>query len=211
MIAKNLLIDKTGQIPENIKSNFMSILRKIYTLISDLIESVVITGAIVVSIYFFLFRPFQVSGNSMFPNFKNGEYTLTKVNFLMKFTPLKRGDVIVFKSPANDEKDFIKRVIGLPKDKISIQNGYVFVNNQRLDESIYLPPDFKTYPQKFLQEGEEIEVPENSYFVLGDNRSFSSDSRDWGFVAQEKIIGKSFYVYWPLSKTRTIQSVNYNL
>jgi signal peptidase I len=188
----------------------MPILRKIYTILIDLVETLVIAGAIFVVIYAFLFRPFQVNGQSMFPNYDNGEYILTNL-IALRFKTVERGDVVVFESPVNEEKDFIKRVIGIPGDEVMIKAGYVFVNGIKLDESEYLPSDYRTYGGVFLTEGETVVVPDNSYFVLGDNRNFSSDSREWGFVSRNKLIGESFFVYWPITDMRFVQHAEYNI
>lgn len=186
----------------------MSPARKVYSLFLDLVETIVIAGAIFVVVYAFLARPFQVSGQSMFPTFKNNEYVLTNI-IGIKFGKISRGDVIVFKSPVDKEKDYIKRVIGLPDDVVALKNGKVYVNNTQLDESAYLSPDYKTGGETFLSDGSEVTVPEGAYFVMGDNRDFSSDSREWGFVTTDKIIGKSAVVYWPPPAFRFVPGVNY--
>ena len=188
----------------------MPILRKLYTILIDFVETLVIAGAIFVVIYAFILRPFQVNGQSMFPNYHNGEYILTNL-LTLKIGQPKRGEVIVFQAPVDNEKDFIKRVIGLPGDKVMITNGTVFVNGLKLDESEYLPADYKTYGGNFLNEGKEVVVPPNNYFVLGDNRNFSSDSREWGFVPKGKLIGKSFFVYWPLNRMGLVKQGKYNI
>lgn len=188
----------------------MPILRRIYTILIDLVETLVIAGAIFVVIYAFLFRPFQVNGQSMYPNYENGEYILTNL-ISLRFKPVGRGDVVVFESPTNKEKDFIKRTIGVPGDEVMIKAGFVFVNGIKLDESEYLTSDVKTYAGAFMKEGKSKIVPSNNYFVLGDNRSFSSDSREWGFVPFQKIIGKSFLVYWPITKGRLVEHAKYNI
>ncbi|HVT00831.1 MAG TPA: signal peptidase I [Patescibacteria group bacterium] len=182
----------------------------IYTILIDLVETLVIAAAIFVVIYAFLFRPFQVNGQSMFPNYHNGEYILTNLIGL-KLGKLNRGEVIVFQAPIDKDKDYIKRVIGLPGDTVMVKNGNVYVNGIKLDESSYLPPDYKTYGGSFLTEGQQITVPQNSYFVMGDNRSFSSDSREWGFVTTDKLIGKSFFVYWPLNEIKFVKKGTYNI
>lgn len=187
----------------------MFLFKKIYTFFLELVESAVIAGAIFVAIYYFLFRPFQVSGNSMFPTYKDGEYTLTTVKLLLNTSSLKRGDVIVFESPTNQERDFIKRIIGLPGDQISIINGFIYVNNKKLDESAYLAPNVTSGIIRFTTD-QTITVPLNNFFVLGDNRPGSSDSREWGFVSKDKIIGKTVLVYWPLTKVRIVKKINYN-
>ncbi|OIP57782.1 MAG: signal peptidase I [Candidatus Levybacteria bacterium CG_4_10_14_0_2_um_filter_36_16] len=185
----------------------MNFARKIYSILIDLVETLVIAGAIFVVIYAFLFRPFQVNGQSMFPNYHNGEYILTNL-ISLRFQELQRGDVVVFKAPTNQEKDYIKRVIGLPEETVSLKEGKIFINDKQLSEK-YLPSDFKTYEGTFLQEGQSVSVPDKSYFVLGDNRDFSSDSREWGFVTKDKIIGKSFIVYWPIADFKIVQRGQY--
>src|SRR3989338_7401027 len=164
----------------------MPIFRKIYTIFIDLAETLVIAGAIFVVIYAFLFRPFQVNGQSMHPNYENGEYVLTNL-ITLRFKPVKRGDEVMIKA------------------------GFVFVDDIRLDESEYLALDVRTYAGAFIKEGEPQVVPPNSYFALGDNRSFSSDSREWGFVASRKRIGKSFLVYWPVTESRLVKHAKYNI
>ena len=134
----------------------------------------------------------------MFPNFKDKEYVLTNL-ITLRFGHPVRGDVIVFKAPPSPDKDFIKRVIGVAGDTVMVQNGDVFVNGQQLDESAYLHPDVKTTGGSFLDEGKTITVPDANYFVMGDNRQYSSDSREWGFVPEKNIIGKSFFAYFPLN------------
>lgn len=186
----------------------MSILKKIYLILLDLVETFVIAGAIFVVVYAFLFRPFQVNGQSMLPNFNNGEYVLTNL-ITLRTSPIKRGDVIVFKAPPNVEKDYIKRIIGLPGETIILKGGRIYVNNFLLDESLYLPSGRKTNGGQFLRDNESFPIPPHNYFVLGDNREASSDSREWGFVSEDKIIGKSFVVYWPLQEFRIIKEIQY--
>lgn len=187
----------------------MPIARRIYSILIDLVETLVIAGAIFVVIYAFLFRPFQVNGQSMYPNYHNGEYILTNLIGL-KLSQINRGDVIVFEAPQDKEKDFIKRVIGIPGDQVGLKDGRMILNGQNLDESSYLASDVKTYGGAFLGDGETTTVPENSFFMLGDNRNFSSDSREWGFVPKSKIIGRSFFVYWPLNEMRLVKVGKYN-
>jgi signal peptidase I len=176
---------------------FIIILRKIYSFFVDILQTLLLAAAVFLVIYVFLFRPFQVNGNSMHPNFYDNEYILTNI-ITLHFENPKIGDVIVFKSPADPDKDYIKRVIGTPGDRVLIKNGSVYLNGKTLNESSYLDPSIKTNPQSFMKEDEEVTVTENKYFVLGDNRPYSSDSREWGFVPKKSIIGESFFVYWPL-------------
>lgn len=186
----------------------MFILRKLYYILIDLVETFVIAGAIFVVIYAFFFRLFVVNGESMIPNFQDGEYIITNL-ITLKLTPLHRGDVVVFQAPPSLDKDYIKRVVGLPGEKVKIKDGKVYIDGKILNESSYLPFNSKTYQEQFLKENHEITIPNNSYFVLGDNREASSDSRDWGLVALDKIIGKSFVVIWPPKDIKTIKGINY--
>lgn len=174
----------------------------------DIIETVVVALALFVVVYLFLFQPHQVKGNSMYPNFYDGEYILTdKISYRLGLP--KRGDVIVFKAPKNEEVDYIKRIIGLPGDEVKVSTGLVYVNNKKLNED-YLPTDYVTSSGSFLSEDALGKVPEGQYFVLGDNRNHSSDSREWGFVKKDEIIGKAFFRYWPVNRIGTVQKVNYN-
>jgi signal peptidase I len=183
----------------------MGILRKIYFFLLDTVQTFLIVFAFFLVIYVFLFRPFQVSGSSMLPNFFDKQYILTNI-IVLRFEAPKLGDVIVFKAPPDPEKDYIKRVIGTPGDTVSILNGEVYVNGKILDQSKYLPSTVKTYGGSFLKEGAEVTVPAESYFVLGDNRSGSSDSREWGYVPLKSIVGESLYAYWPLDKAGVVKN-----
>lgn len=196
------LIDKAKQIADNIN---MSILRNIYLFLVDTVQTFLIAASVFLVIYIFLFRPFQVNGQSMYPTFLDKEYVLTNL-IILKLEKPKRGDVIVFKAPNNQEKDYIKRVIGTASDRISLIDGNVYVNGKKLDERAYLKSDVKTYAGSFLKEGAEITVPSSSYFVLGDNRPYSSDSREWGFVKDSEVIGESFFVYWPPGRLRIVKN-----
>jgi signal peptidase I len=179
--------------------------RKTWLFIVDTAQTVLFAAGIFLVIYIFLFRPFQVSGDSMYSSFKNKEYILTNIIGL-RFGDPQRGDVIVFKSPTDPDKDFIKRVIAVPGDTIDIKNGYVYVNNEKVDESRYLDPGIKTFGGSFLKEEEPYKIPANQFFVMGDNRTNSSDSREWGFLGKDAIIGKSLLVYWPFNHFRVIKN-----
>ncbi len=183
----------------------MEILRKVYFSLLDIAQTLLLAAAAFVVVYMFLFRPFQVKGESMFPNFKDSEYLITNI-ISMKIGDPKLGDVVVFKAPTEPDKDFIKRVIGVPGDKVMVKNGDVYLNDKLLDESKYLKPSVKTYSGSFLQEGQEVTVPQGYFFVLGDNRSYSSDSREWGFVPKGNIVGSSFVVYWPTAQAGFIRN-----
>jgi signal peptidase I len=181
----------------------METFKKIYAVVIDIMQTFLMAASIFLVIYIFILRPFQVSGESMFPTFKDKEYILTNLIGL-RFNSPKRGDVIVFKAPPDNEKDFIKRVIGLPGDKILLKDGFIYLNGKLFDESSYLASDVRTYGGAFLKEGEEFTVPDGNFFVMGDNRPYSSDSREWGLLKISDVIGTSFFVYWPVNTMRIV-------
>ncbi len=163
--------------------------------------------AIFVVVYLFFFQPHQVKGASMDPNFHDNEYILTdKISY--RFHTPQRGDVVIFRAPQNRELDYIKRVIGLPGEKVKVQGGEVFVNGQRLKES-YLPANLTTNAGDFLRAGQDYQIPEDNYIVFGDNRPHSSDSRAWGPVVKEDIIGKAWLRYWPPQDFGLLPQVSY--
>ena len=187
----------------------MEILKRFFSFLFDIIETVVLALAIFVVMYLFLFQPHQVKGASMEPNFYDGEYILTdKITY--RFRPPKRGEVVIFKAPKNPDLDYIKRIIGLPGEKIKIENGGLYINGQRLYEN-YLPETTNISGGLFLPKGKEVKIPKNSYFVLGDNRSHSSDSREWGPVQKEDIIGRAFLRYWPPNRVGILPQAKYKI
>ena len=145
----------------------------------------------------------------MQPNFPDGEYLLTdKVSYRLG-EPV-RGDVIVFEAPGSNGDEFIKRIIGLPGDVISVQYGKIYVNGIELGET-YLEDEIYTSGGTFLTDGSSVTVPDGEYFVLGDNRKFSSDSRAWGFVTMDQITGRAWVIYWPIQETGTVDRPEYIL
>lgn len=169
----------------------------------DIFQTFVIAMAMFVVLYQFVGQPHIVNGSSMEPNFHNKEYLLTdKVSY--RFHEPNRGDVIIFHYPLNPELDYIKRVIALPNEEITLKAGYVYVNGRRLDEA-YLAPGTITSGHSFLYEGQSLVLKQNEYFVMGDNRGSSSDSREWGTVPRENIIGPTFFRYWPLTEVGLVK------
>lgn len=174
-------------------------LKRIFGVFWDFIEAAVFALAIFVVVYLFLFQPNQVKGHSMEPTFHDGEYILTdKVSFRMGLP--QRGDIVVFASPKNADVDFIKRIVGLPGERVKISGGKVYINDSPLDESSYLGAGVYTGPESFLRENRDFLIPEGRYFVMGDNRPGSSDSRDFGPVVPKEFIGKVFFRYWPIDR-----------
>lgn len=163
----------------------------------EFIQTLVIFLAIGTAIYLFIAQPHRVSGQSMYPTLENGDYILTnKIGYT--FGEPQRGQIIVFKEPRDESLDFIKRIVGIPGDRLKIQNGRVFLNGEVLEEA-YLNPSVTTLPAAFLKEGQEVIIPEKRYIVVGDNRLASSDSREWGFITRDEIIGQAFFRYWPIN------------
>ena len=193
-----------------------SLREKIITFFVDVLETVVIAISIFIIIYLWAFQPHEVNGQSMdgLDNFHNGQYILTdKISY--RFKEPQRGQVIVFKYPLNKSYDYIKRIIGLPGEQIMIKESKIYIYNKDnpagfiLDESAYVSSHVVTAGREFLKDGIKMQIPENNYFVMGDNRPQSSDSRVWGFVPKEDIIGKSYFKYWPANEIGLIHTIQY--
>lgn len=170
----------------------------------EFIETIVIFGAIFACLYLFIAQFHKVSGNSMVPTYQNGDYLITeKVSY--RFRTPKAGEVIVLKNPRDESQDFIKRIIAVPGDTIKISNNKVYVNDKALNET-YLPSGTPTHAGAFLTEGTVIKAANNQYFVIGDNREHSSDSREWGPVTKEEIVGRALFRYFPLQSIGVLTS-----
>ncbi len=182
-------------------------LRRLGAFFLDILEVVVFALAIFLFVYLLILRPHKIKGASMEPNFPDAEYLLTEKVSYYRGEP-QRGDVIVFKPPVSEEDEFIKRIIGLPGERISLSGGKVYINGKRLSES-YLSDTLPTNGGNFLPEGKEYEVPPGNYFVLGDNRPHSSDSRIWGPITKDKMSGRAWLIYWPINKVGSVQKPNY--
>ncbi|MCA9369566.1 MAG: signal peptidase I [Pseudomonadales bacterium] len=192
----------------------MSVLRSVGSLFLDLIETIVIGLSLFLVVYLFFVQPHQVNGQSMVPNFQNGEYVLTdKISY--KFNDPQRGDVIVFHAPeaahcpTGTGCDFIKRIIAIPGETVSVHDNAIYVNNQKLDESTYIPSEYPIEAGLFTR-GREVTLGANEYFALGDNRPYSSDSRAWGPVPRSAIVGKAFFKYWPSGVIGPVKHAEYN-
>jgi signal peptidase I len=145
----------------------------------------------------FVVQPVKVEGTSMQPHLADQERIFVN-KFVYHFSEISRGDIVVFWFPKDPTKSFIKRVIGLPTEQVEIRRGEVFINGTRLVEP-YVRPAYFDYSSV----GPLI-VAEGSYFVLGDHRNSSNDSRNWGFVPKENIFGKAVFRYWPVTKLGVI-------
>lgn len=168
----------------------------------DLTKSVDVIFIIALLIRIFVFQPYIVDGASMEPNFHTNEFILVeRVSYHYK-SP-QRGDVIVFHPPINPEINYIKRIIGLPNEKIDIKNGKVYVNDKIISEQ-YLSREFTSTEQSNLKEI-SVSLGDEQYFVLGDNRENSSDSRIFGPINEDSIIGKAFVVLMPINNFQFIK------
>ena len=183
-------------------------------IVRELIETAILAVLVFVGLQLSV-QPYKVEGSSMDPTLEEGEYLLVnklvyldfhpsgmlkKVPFLSTdetdraflFHPPERGDIIVFRFPQDTSRNFVKRVIGLPGETIEIRQGHVLIDGEEIDE-----------PYIIERGGGSLKptvVPPNSYFVLGDNRRASDDSRHWGAVPAENVIGKTWISYWPLGR-----------
>lgn len=157
--------------------------------IYSLIETILVALVLAIVLYLFIMTPHEVVGNSMHPTYKNGEMLMAnKVTY--KVSAPQRGDVIIFKF--SDTQDFIKRIIGIPGDEVMIKDGKIYINNELLDESKYLKSSVITNGGTYLHEGQTITIQDNEYFVCGDNRTNSSDSREFGPITKDRIKGHIF-------------------
>jgi signal peptidase I len=147
----------------------------------------------------FVVQPVRVEGTSMVPRLHDGERIFVN-KFIYRFERIERGDIVVFWYPNDPSKSFIKRVIGLPGETISIREGVVYVDGVPLDES-YIDPAFHIRRENMAP----VYVRDHYYFVMGDNRDSSNDSRQWGLVPEKYIYGKAIFRYWPLSSFGAIK------
>lgn len=188
--------------------------------IRELIETALLSLAVFLALHLSV-QNFRVEGSSMVPTLNEGQYIIankiiysrvstdTLASFLpfiqpsgeagslYTFHPPEHGEIIIFNFPPDQSRDLVKRVIGLPGDTIEIQSGHVIRNGEPIEEPYVVNKDSRTY--------DPVEVPENSYYVLGDNRRSSSDSRDWGFLSDEHVVGRAWVSYWPADRIGVLQ------
>jgi len=165
----------------------------LYTQLRLWLRDLVISLILAVFVIIFLYQPVKVEGTSMLPELQDQERIFIN-KFVYRLEPIERGDIVVFHYPADPAKSFIKRVIGVAGDKIRIVEGEVYLNGQPLVEN-YVPPEYTD-----RNSTPELTVPADSYFVLGDHRSMSRDSREIGPIDGRYIYGKAVFVYWPMEK-----------
>ena len=178
LLASRIIIKRTAQIPAAARTAIVETLDA--CLFAALLSLVIIT---------FVVQAFYIPSGSMEPTLMIDDRILV-AKFLYRFEPVHRGDVIVFRYPLNPQRDFVKRVIGLPGDRVQLKDGVVSVEGKPISEKGYtIKPDFGNYGP--------VTVPARDFFVLGDNRNNSEDSRFFGYVPRGNIIGKAVFIYWP--------------
>ncbi len=185
-------------------------IKQIFSFIFELIKITVISLVIIMPIRYFLIQPFYVKGASMEPNFYDHEYLIID-EITYRFNEPKRGDIIVFRYPRNPQEYFIKRIIGLPGEKVQIKDGQVIIYNDEHPEGMilkedYLAPGTKTYSLN----SDIITLSENEYYVLGDNRNSSKDSRSFGPVNKSFIVGRVLFRGWPFDRINIFEAPTYD-
>jgi signal peptidase I len=205
-----------------------------HSFIRENLEVLVVAIAVAMAFRAYFFQPFKIPTSSMedtllindhiiankfiygttvfYPEKKDGKFSI-KTGKILRFTKPKRGDVVIFRYPVDPKMMFIKRCIGLPGDTIEIKDKILYVNGKKLDEKYVFHKDLRTFPAIYAPRDNygPVKVPEGHYFVMGDNRDFSSDSRFWGFLPDEYLRGKAWIVYWPPNRWRFIKHIKINI
>lgn len=193
----NLNLD---QLSENDDTETVSFAKKVGLFIFEVVKVVLISLAIILPIRYFLVQPFYVEGASMEPNFHDKEYLIIN-EISYRFEKPQRGEVVILKNPEDERFYFIKRVVGLPGEKVAVLNGRVFINDKQIEES---------YIKNFSSDDYgPITLASDEYFVMGDNRNNSSDSRYFGALKRQNIIGRVWVRAWPLDKFNTFNAPSY--
>jgi len=179
--------------------------KKTVAFVVEIVKIALFAIVIVIPIRYFLFQPFFVRGQSMDPTFENGDYLIID-EITYRFRNPERGEVIVFKAPQDPSQRYIKRLIGLPSETVKIEEGQIYIYNEQgemvLNESEYLS-GVETAGNI------DVKLKENEYFVLGDNRPFSFDSRRFGPVGRDNIIGRVALRAWPFGSMTTFEAPEY--
>lgn len=172
--------------------------------IREWVESLVIALVLALVIRAFVVQAFKIPTGSMRPTLLEGDRLLVN-KFIYKFKEPEQGDIIVFKFPGDEKKDFIKRLIAKGGQAVMIKDGNVHIDGKLVEEPFIIRGITYYNKNPYGSAGKNIKVPEGYYYVLGDNSASSRDSRYWGFVPQKNIIGKAFFLYWPLNRIRVIK------
>ncbi len=167
-------------------------------------EPFVVAAVLAVIIRTFLLGPYKIPTGSMKPTFlEEDRIFVDKVSY--RFQEPKRGDIIVFRYPLDRKKDFVKRLVGLPGDRVQIRDGKLIVNGAEIDAAPFAEHYYYNRPDwDYGKEGQVVQVPEGHYFALGDNSAQSSDSRNWGFIPKGDVVGRAFCIWWPPQRIKLV-------
>ena len=175
----------------------------------ELIKIVLIAVAVIIPIRYFLFQPFYVRGASMEPNFHDNEYLIID-EITYRFNDPQRGEVVVIKDPKTQSEFLIKRIIGLPEEKVEIKDGQVIIYNDQFAGGIVLQEEYLS--DGLQTNGDDVfQLSKDQYYVLGDNRPVSLDSRNFGALEEENIVGRAWLRVWPFNQFQQFSSPEYNL
>ncbi|HEV2281176.1 MAG TPA: signal peptidase I [bacterium] len=178
LVASRIVVKRAYSIPPVVRTSII-----------ETLDACIFAAVLSLVIITFVVQAFYIPSGSMEPTLMVNDRILV-AKFLYRFEPIARGDVIVFRYPLNPQRDFVKRVMGRPGEQAQLKEGVVYINGQRISEKGYtIKPDFGNYGP--------VTVPQGEYFVLGDNRNNSEDSRFFGYVPRANIIGKAIFIYWP--------------
>lgn len=188
------------------------ILSSVFNFLLDIAEVIFLAFGLYLLLNYFVFNLHNVDGDSMLPTLHDKEYLIT--NKIANRVGYKRGDIVIFKYPKMPSKEFVKRLIGLPGEKIQIKNSKVLIYNNAHPEGFilnepYLAKDTQTTQNSFLKEGIITEIPPDNFFVMGDNREISSDSRQWGLVPRKNMVGTAILRIWPVPTFGILGKIEY--
>jgi len=172
--------------------------------IREWVESLVIALVLALVIRAFVVQAFKIPTGSMKPTLQAGDRVLVN-KFLYKFKEPQRGDIVVFRYPGEDKKDFIKRLIATGGEVVEIKGGDIYIDNKRIEDPFIIRQIRYFNKRPYGSSGKPVKVPDGHYYVLGDNSASSKDSRYWGFVPAKNMIGKAFLMYWPPKRIRLVK------
>jgi len=208
------LFNKKKQNPEDqfeweTSSTYDSFWKTTGEFLLEIVKVVIISLAIIIPIRYFLIQPFYVKGASMEPNFQDHQYLIIN-EISYRFSDPQRGDIVVFRYPKDPRQFFIKRIIGLPGETVKVKDGKVYIFNDDYPEGVAI--NEQLYLENSVTAGnKEVALGEEEFFVLGDNRSASLDSRSFGVVPRRLIIGKVWLRGWPFDEIKIFNSPDYKL
>ena len=179
------------------------LINRFFKLLLEILEFVLIVVTVASLIYLFVGIPLRITGNSMIPTLLDGEQVFAE-RISVKNNSIGKGDILVIKHPKREEVLLIKRLIGVPGDTAEIKDGFVHINEIKISEP-YLTPGIKTTGFGLIPNNTKIQIGNGKYLILGDNRESSSDSREWGLIDENLVVGKTLFVYLPINNIRLLK------